>query len=443
VARCSEGRAEGYRRREPEGTVLYQVLAEHLETLLDRTARDRERPGLPGFVELELRRFFACGILAHGFSRVHCPTCGRDLLVAFSCKGCGFCPSCGGRRMADTAAWLVDRVLPDVEVRQWVPTFPWSLRFQLAREPSLCRAVRRTFLRAVFAFHARRAGLAGARTGVVNVVQHFASALHLDIHFHALVLDCVYTCESPWTDPVFHPFAPPTDEDVARLCRTIRDRVLRLLERRGLLEGDAGKGADVEPPLLDALAAASIAGRVALGERAGRTLARIGAHPGREVSFVPGELCAQIDGFSLHARVRVPRGDRNRLERLCRYVARPAIATERLSLSRHGNELYRFRRPWRDGSTHVVFEPLVFRERLAALVPRPRAHLVRDHGVLAPSATWRDRIVPGPRPPTLGPRQFHQSPSPLGRAPEASVRRRFSAMRRWWAARDDRHDHGR
>ena len=76
--------------------------------------------------------------------------------------------------MADTAAWLVDHVLPDVGVRQRVVTFPWSLRFQLARDPALCRAVRRTFLRAVFGDYARRAargGLLDARTGAVNVVQ--------------------------------------------------------------------------------------------------------------------------------------------------------------------------------------------------------------------------------------------------------------------------------
>jgi len=381
--------------------VLYRVLAEHLETFLDRTARDPQRAGLPGFVELELRRFLGCGVLAHGFARVHCPSCGSDLLVAFSCKGRGFCPSCGGRRMADTAAWLVDRVLPDVGVRQWVVTFPWSLRFQLARDQALCRAVRRTFLRAVFGDYRRRAaraGLVDARTGAVNVVQRFASALNLNVHFHALVLDGVYTCESPWANPVFHPLAPPTDEEMAKLCRTVRDRVLRLLRRRGLLDADPASATDEEPPLLEALAAASIAGRVALGERAGRALTRIGARPGREVAYVPGELCAQLDGFSLHARVRVPPGDRDRLEHLCRYVARPAIATERLSLSKHGNVLYRFRRPWRDGTTHIVFEPLVFLERLAALVPRPRTHLVTYHGVLAPAASWRDRIVPGPRP---------------------------------------------
>ena len=74
--------------------MLYQVLAEHLETFLASTARDPDRAGLPGFVELELRRFLGCGVLAHGFARVHCPTCGSDLLVAFSCKGRGWSTAC-------------------------------------------------------------------------------------------------------------------------------------------------------------------------------------------------------------------------------------------------------------------------------------------------------------------------------------------------------------
>ena len=120
-------------------------------------------------------------------------------------------------------------------------------------------------------------------------------------------------------------------------------------------------------------------------------MGRVGVRGDREVSFLPGELCAQVDGFSLHARVRISLRDRERLERLCRYVARPAVASERLSLSRNGNVLYRLRRPWRDGTTHFVFEPLVFLERLAALVPRPRTHLVTYH------AGRRYRSLP-PRP---------------------------------------------
>ena len=197
-------------------------------------------------------------------------------------------------------------------------------------------------------------------------MQRFSSSLALNPHLHALVLDGVYTCASPLDRPVFHALPPPTDEDVAELCRVIRDRTLRLFERRGLLGSEGANDTDGEPSLLDDLAAASVQGRVAMGERAGRPVLRISSGQDREPSFVPGELCAELDGFSLHAKVRTARRERDRLERLARYVARPALSTERLSLSKQGNVLLQLRRRWRDGTTRIVFEPLTFLERLAA-----------------------------------------------------------------------------
>jgi hypothetical protein len=108
-----------YPRRVPEQTLLYQILAENLETFLDR-ARTEDHE-LPRYVEKELREYLACGVLGHGFVRLKCEECGEERILAFSCKGRGFCPSCTGRRMADTAARLVDNVFPaDVPVRQWV-----------------------------------------------------------------------------------------------------------------------------------------------------------------------------------------------------------------------------------------------------------------------------------------------------------------------------------
>ena len=98
------------------------------------------------------------GILAHGFLRVRCPACGEERLVPISCKGRGFCPSCGGRRMADTAAWLVDRVLPEVPIRQWVLMLPFALRYRMACDAERTAAVQREFLRAVFAGLRRRPG---------------------------------------------------------------------------------------------------------------------------------------------------------------------------------------------------------------------------------------------------------------------------------------------
>ena len=171
-----------YVPRRPEETPLYEAVAAALETFLDR-ARARERI-VPRFVERELRTYLACGIPAHGFLRVRCEACRRERLVPFSCKGRGFCPSCGGRRMADTAAHLVDRVLPAAPVRQWVLTLPWALRYRMAFDAALTSAVLRELVRAVFASQRRRArallGCRGpVRCGAVTFVQRFGDALNL------------------------------------------------------------------------------------------------------------------------------------------------------------------------------------------------------------------------------------------------------------------------
>ena len=104
-------------------------------------------------------------------------------------------------------------------------------------------------------------------------------------------------------------------------------------------------------------------------------------------------LVASFGGFSLHAGTVCEPWQRSRLERLCRYITRPPIATKRLSIDAQGRVVYRYKRPFRDGSTHVVLEPLDFMARLAALVPRPRLNLTRFHGVFAPNSRHRQRIV--------------------------------------------------
>jgi hypothetical protein len=121
---------------------------------------EREERTLPRFVARELRGYLDCGILAHGFLRLRCPACREERLVPFSCKGRGFCPSCGGRRMADAAARLVDRDVPEVPVRQRVLTLPFALPYRLAYDAELTATVLREFLLAVFAALRRRLRLA-------------------------------------------------------------------------------------------------------------------------------------------------------------------------------------------------------------------------------------------------------------------------------------------
>ncbi len=107
------------------------------------------------------------------------------------------------------------------------------------------------------------------------------------------------------------------------------------------------------------------------------------------------KLCADVDGYSLHAAVRVGESARERLEKLSRYLARPVLAQDRLSVANNGHIVYRFRKPWRNGKTAVVLDPMTFLSRLAAQVPPPRFHMLTYHGVLAAAAARRDEIVPG------------------------------------------------
>jgi transposase-like zinc-binding protein len=109
----------------------------------------RDGVGLPRVVEQEFRDFLQCGWLAGGFARFRCDDCGLDRLVPFSCQGRALWPTCGGRRMAERAAHLLDHVFPDVPVRQWVLSLPYRMRYQLARNHDVCRGVVAVFVRAV------------------------------------------------------------------------------------------------------------------------------------------------------------------------------------------------------------------------------------------------------------------------------------------------------
>ncbi len=130
-----------YEPRDPSSTVLYNVIAEHLETFLASLDDNPGAKGLPAYVQREFYDYLQCGILAHGFLRLGCDACPKETLLAFSCKRRGFCPSCAGRRMAQTAAHLVECVIPWVPTRQWVVSVPIPLRYWTAPSRELTAQV--------------------------------------------------------------------------------------------------------------------------------------------------------------------------------------------------------------------------------------------------------------------------------------------------------------
>ena len=188
--------------------------------------------------------------------------------------------------------------------------------------------------------------------------RHFNSALGLNVHFHLIGLD--------W-----------------RAQRGLKDEADTLVENE---------------PGLAALYASAVRGRIASEPNAGNRVATVGGDriDGDSLEAMSSPRCAAIAGFNLHGKVAIGPRDRKRLERLLRYAARPAVALERLSRLPDGRLVYRLKRMWSDGSTDVVYEPQDFMAKLAALVPAPRVHLTRFHGVLAPAAKWRPWIVPKP-----------------------------------------------
>ena len=291
-----------YERRRPEDTTLYQVVQEHLESFL-ALVEAQTGASLPRFVRDEFDAFLQCGILAHGFLRLRCAECGHEKLVAFSCKRHGICPSCGARRMAQTAAHLVDHLIPRVPVRQRVLSFPIALRILFAAHPQLLSGVLRIVHRVIGGFLVKQAGLkrGAADTGAVTLIQRFGSAANLNIHLHCLMLDGVY--QRSGGTPLFHEVRAPTTEQLHDLLQRIFTRIMKWLSRQGYLieeEGMRYLGEIDAHRALTPLQAASCTYRIAPGPSAGQKLLSLRTLPSREAQPAPA-LCVNAHGFSLHA----------------------------------------------------------------------------------------------------------------------------------------------
>jgi hypothetical protein len=369
--RAGDGPLPRYHRREPEQTLLHATVRARLEPFLAAARRTGSGRGLPGHVERELRSYLDCGILARGFARVRCPGCGFERLVAFSCKE-SICPSCATRRMEDVADHLCRNVLPIVPVRQWVLSLPLALRFQAARESRVASRLLDLFTRAVFAWQrraARRTGVVEPRTGGVTLVQRFGGAINLNVHFHTLVPDGVFAVNGR-ERARFIGLPAPDDEDVERILT----RVIKQVHKAFPAPEDVGGGDEDDP--FAALQAAEVDRRLRFPD-----------------PFRHARRSAHLDGFSLHAGVRVHEHDRVGLERLCRYAARPPFALHRLTAGPEGKLVYRMKRP-RGGSLFLLLMPDELLARIATLVPPPRAHALRYHGVFAPNSRVRAQVVP-------------------------------------------------
>jgi hypothetical protein len=288
-----------------------------------------------GFVDGAVGRYLDCGILENGFARVRCGNCHKDMLVAFSCKGRGLCPSCGAKRAAETAARLREDVLEPVGHAQWVFTVPKMLRpyFLHHREllGGLCQAAWQTVRQMIAA-----AAGQDIRPGMVAVVQTFGSRINFHPHVHAIVSRGGWTKTGEWI-PV-----PYVDARAAELL--LRHKVFSLLRKAGVIDDE----------------------RIAL------------------------LLSWKHSGFSVHNAVSVEPEDPGAAERLVRYVMRSPVSQQRLDFDgKTGEVRIRAKAGADDGAAADEVERLDPDElvaRVIAQIPDPKRHLIRSYGWYANAA---------------------------------------------------------
>jgi len=342
-----------YQHRRPEKTLWYRTVQAHFETWLALATGPGDE-STPAYIEQAFRRYLDCGILANGFARAHCDECGHDFLIAFSCKGRGVCPSCNTRRMAETAAHLSDHVFPRLPVRQWVLSVPKRLRYFLQRDTALQGAVLRILLRGVE--RCLREHCPGcdstARIGAIAFIHRFGSSLNEHTHFHCCVVDGVFQPTANIDDAItgvdFHAATGLDTSAIAQVQAQVRQRILRAYVRRDLID------------------------------KCDRDEMMSWEHGG---------------GFSLDASVCIQDTDRAGLERLLRYCARPPFALEHLHTLDAEHLIYHNPKPRSDSPRNLVLTPLELIDKIAALIPPPRAHRHRYYGVLAPNSPMRAAVT--------------------------------------------------
>jgi hypothetical protein len=266
--------------------------------------------------------------------------------------------------------------------------------------------------------------------------------LRLSPHFHVLQLDGVYALGRDGGSPIFHPAPELTQEDVLAIVARASKRILRFLQRRGVItlvtapgDGEITLVTDEtmgeKDPLLARLLAAATAGASPAGPAHKRAPVRIVLAPDA-TPVAKGKLCSQHVGFNLHAQTKVAANDKKGRENLCKYILRPPLASrvgsrpalpaanhrrkvwkpsqgfhvdDRLKILDDGNVRLEFKRPWSDGTSSVDLAPLALIARLAAIIPPPRRHLVRYSGVISSHSSLRSQIL-GPAHPATPARGF-------------------------------------
>ena len=418
-----ESKEPSYVPRNPRSSILYQIVESHWGSYQHHIEEKTGRP-LPKYIISEFDEYLKCGILEHGFMRVVCskPSCGLEHLVGFSCKGRGFCESCGGRRMVDEAEYLIDLFLPEISYRQWVLSLPIPLRFWMAVNRDLFSKVHKIHREELSRFYTDRSP--ERRSGGITFVQRFGSDLRLNIHYHTLMMDGFYQKNSK--DQWVFQSRDVTGEDVKRVLIRTSSRIIKLLRRKGYLSQE---GEPTDCPVLDDNFKEQFEHLADLEKTLYCSKTRVGLDPNlsiltkigsgfgydEELPVTKSPLCEALNGFSLHAATHINTLDRDRLFQMIEYQARPPVSPKRLEVLKDGRIKLRLKTPYSDGTTHVLMEPFEFLSRLKALIPPPGQHQIIYFGVFSPNCEDREdfRLISGSKK-----CEFYKAPKPLSDKPE-------------------------
>jgi hypothetical protein len=286
---------------------------------------------------------------------------------------------------------LVDHVLSDTRLRQWVLSVPFELRMLLAANPKALSAVGRIFCQEISRWQKSQAFLLGhtrTRGGAICFPQRFGSSLNLNVHYHVAAPDAAFVMKNDGSDVQLIELPSPTREDLDVVVMNTAFRVIEWLQRKGFIRHEQHED-ETPSPLLRCLQ-----GALGIGDLHADPSKKAKASSDAPLFKAKKGLVGQHGNFNVHAGVSIAAGCPEQREGLLRYCARAPLSLERLSILDDGRIAYQVKHAYRGQRAVRVMTPMQFMARLAALIPPPRHPLIRFHGVFAPNSKWRSAVVP-------------------------------------------------
>ena len=323
-----------YRARKPKSSPLWQCLSRHFDAFLDAYEEHYQphygflRPVIPDVV----RKFLDCGDLEHGFARVRCDHCQHEYLLAFSCKGRWFCPSCHQKKVQLFGALLCETILFPVPHRHYVLGIPKMLRPYFRHDRDLLKDFCRIAHECLVEYMQTVLDLPEGIPGMVMAIHTFGEHLDFHPHLHALVADGLFVRSG-----LFYVLPQVGLKPLEKLFRA---RLIMFLAEKGLLAPERAR------------------------------MLRSWKH----------------SGFNVYRSRRVLPGEREDLERLAQYIIRNPFAVEKMQVgvpnraNPEGSVIYRSGLNPKIQRNFEVFTPCDFIAAITQHIPDKCFQLVRYYG---------------------------------------------------------------